>query len=436
VLSVEDWAEIRRLHRAEQMPIKAIARVLGISRNTVRAALAADGPPRYSRPEAGSIVDPFEPRIRELLQVYPTMPATVIAERIGWTRGLTVLKERVAELRPVYLPVDPASRTSYEPGQIAQCDLWFPDVRVPVGPGQVRTATQLPVLVMVAAYSRWLTAVLLPSRCAEDLFAGWWRLIQGLGAVPRTLVWDGEAAIGKRRGGRTVLTEAAQRFRGVLGNQIYVCAPADPEAKGIVERANQYLETSFLPGRTFTSPDDFNAQLQEWIALVNQRRRRALECAPTDRIGADLAAMLALPPVAPVTGWRASLRLPRDHYVRLDGNDYSVHPAAVGRRVEVLADLDRVQVFCDGRPVADHTRSWARHQTFTDPVHAEAARALRREHRALAAARALRPADVLVEERSLSSYDTALGLVDDHVDALLEESDGRLPATGTTGVSW
>jgi len=233
-----------------------------------------------------------------------------------------------------------------------------------------------------------------------------------------------------------VLTEAAQGFRGVLGAQIYVCAPADPEAKGIVERANQYLETSFLPGRTFTSPADFNTQLQGWTELVNQRRRRALECAPTDRIGADLAAMLALPPVAPVTGWRASLRLPRDHYVRLDGNDYSVHPAAIGRRVEVVADLDTVRVFAEGRPVADHTRSWARHQTFTDPVHADAARALRREHRALAAARALRPADVLVEERSLASYDTALGLVDDPVDALGEESGRRLPATGTTGVSW
>ena len=441
MLSVEDWAEVRRLHRAEGMPIKAIARVLGISRNTVRAALASDGPPRYSRPAAGSIVDAVEPRIRELLQVYPTMPTTVIAERIGWTRGLTVLKERVAELRPAYLPVDPASRTTYGPGEIAQCDLWFPDVRIPVGPGQVRTATALPVLVMVSAYSRWLTAMLLPSRCAEDLFAGWWALLGQLGAVPRTLVWDGEGAIGKRRGGRTLLTEAAQGFRGVLGAQIYVCAPADPEAKGIVERANQYLETSFLPGRVFTGPDDFNAQLQEWIAQVNQRRRRALECAPSDRIGADLAAMLTLPPVAPVTGWRSSLRLPRDHYVRLDGNDYSVHPTAIGRRVEVAADLDRVRVFCDGRPVADHTRSWARHQTFTDPIHAEAAKAMRREHRALSAARALRPADVQVEQRTLSSYDIALGLVDDLADGLVDgapKPDATLPATGTTaaGVAW
>ena len=84
---MEDWAEIRRLHRAEGMPIKAIARTLGVSRNTVRAALASDGPPKYERKPAGSIVDAVEPRIRELLQAYPTMPATVIAERIGWDRG-------------------------------------------------------------------------------------------------------------------------------------------------------------------------------------------------------------------------------------------------------------------------------------------------------------------------------------------------------------
>ena len=87
MLTVEDWAEIRRLHRAEGMPIKEIARVLGVSRNTVKAALASDGPPRYQRAPAGSVVDAVEPRIRELLRAFPTMPATVIAERIGWPHG-------------------------------------------------------------------------------------------------------------------------------------------------------------------------------------------------------------------------------------------------------------------------------------------------------------------------------------------------------------
>jgi hypothetical protein len=104
VITVEDWAEIRRLHRSEQMPIKAIARHLGISRNTVKRALAAQDPPKYQRRPRGSIVDPFEPQIRELLRKVPTMPATVIAERIGWQRSMTVLKDRVRQLRPVLAP--------------------------------------------------------------------------------------------------------------------------------------------------------------------------------------------------------------------------------------------------------------------------------------------------------------------------------------------
>ena len=56
-MSVERWAEIRRLHRAEGLPIKMIARTLGVSRDTGRAALAAEGPPKYVRKPAGSTVD-------------------------------------------------------------------------------------------------------------------------------------------------------------------------------------------------------------------------------------------------------------------------------------------------------------------------------------------------------------------------------------------
>jgi transposase len=407
-LDVENWAEIRRLHRSEGMPIKVIARVMGISKNTVKAALASDGPPAYRRGSAGSIVDPAEPAIRELLRAYPMMPATVIAERIGWDRGITVVKDRVAQLRPAYLPIDPASRTSYEPGELVQCDFWFPEIEIPVGFGQTRTAKQLPVLTMVSGYSRWLSALLIPSRTAEDLFDGWWRLLSGLGGVPRLLVWDGEGAVGRHRGVNPLLTAECQAFRGTLATKVYVCKPRDPEAKGLVERANGYLETSFLPGRSFTSPLDFNGQLGEWLGMVNPRHRRALGCAPTDRIGADRAAMIALPPVPPATGWRSSTRLARDHYIRLDSNDYSVHPAVIGRRIEVIADLHRVRVFSEGRVVADHERAWAKHQTISDPEHLAAARLLRRERITI-----VRPAtEPDVQIRCLADYDIALGVED------------------------
>jgi hypothetical protein len=91
---------------------------------------------------------------------------------------------------------------------------------------------------------------------------------------------------------------------------VHICKPADPEAKGMIERANGYLETSFLPGRTFVSPADFNTQLADWLVLANGRVKRVLGCAPTARVDADRAAMLALPPIAPATGWRCALRLP------------------------------------------------------------------------------------------------------------------------------
>ena len=406
MLSVEDWAEVRRLRRAEQMPIAEIARVMGISRNTVKAALASDQPPKYVRAPAGSVADAFEPRIRELLAAFPSMPATVIAERTGWPYSIRTLSGKVAELRPAYLPPDPASRTSYAAGEIAQCDFWFPPVQVPAGCGQVRTAKQLPVLTMVTGYARWASAVLIPSRQAEDLFAGWWQLISQLGAVPRALVWDGEGAIGRWRGRRSELTAECQGFRGTLAARVIICRPRDPEAKGLVERLHDYLERSFLPGRAFTSPADFNAQLAEFLHRANARQHRALGCRPADRIEADRAAMIPLPPVAPVTGWRRSARLPRDHYVRLDASDYSVHPAAIGQRIEVTADLATVRANCGGQLVADHERTWARHQTITDPAHLAAARALRRDRLEV-----IRPGgEPAVEVRRLADYDAALGL--------------------------
>jgi hypothetical protein len=113
---------------------------------------------------------------------------------------------------------------------------------------------------------------------------------------------------------RFELTGECQAFRGTLGAKVLVCKPGDPEAKGLIERCHDYLERSFLPGRVFASPADFNGQLQQWISVINTRQRRA-----------DRHAMLALPPVAPVSGRRLATRLARDHYVRLDSNDYSVH---------------------------------------------------------------------------------------------------------------
>jgi transposase len=395
VIGVEDWAEIRRLHRAEGVPIKEIARRLEVSRNTVRAALRSDHPPAYRRESPGSVVDGVEAQIRGLLAEWPTMPATVIAERIGWTRSIRVLRDRVAELRPLFVPPDPCQRTEYLPGELAQWDLWFPAVDIGLGCAQVGRP---PVIVGVAGYSRWLVGRMIPSREVHDILGGHLACLLELGGVPKAGVYDNEPALAARHGGRAKPTQAFDAFRGTLGMGAVFCKPGDPEAKGLVERANRYLETSFLPGRRFVDPTDFNAQLAEWLPLANNRIHRSLGCRPADRINADRAAMGGFPPVLPDPAWRAGVRLARDHWVRVATNDYSVDPAVIGRRVEVRMDLDTVTVSCAGQIVASHRRVWAKHQTITDPAHRS------------------RPTFVApvaagdVEERDLADYDRALGV--------------------------
>jgi transposase len=407
VLKVEDWAEIRRLHRAEGVPIKEIARRLRVARNTVRAALTSDRPPQYRRAARGSVVDPYEPQIRALLKEWPRIPAPVIAQRIGWPYSEGPLKKLLARIRPEYVGIDPVDRVSYEPGQLTQCDLWFPAPRIPVGPGQLRV---LPVLVMTLAFSRFIAATMIPSRQAGDILSGMWTLISGIGRVTRTLLWDRESAIGGT--GRVSVPAAA--FAGTLATQIRLAPPRDPEFKGMVERNNGFLETSFLPGRSFASPVDFNEQLTEWLTRANTRTVRSIQGRPADLLEVDYASMLMLPPLAPPIGLTQRVRLGRDYYVRVDTVDYSVDPRFIGRFVDVTASPDTVTVVCESQVVARHARSWAKQGVVTDPDHRATAAKMRH---ALALERQSRQAAIrqhtdghAVMLRALPDYDALFGV--------------------------
>jgi transposase len=405
VIKMEDWAEVRRLYRSEGMAIKAISRRLGLARNTVRAALAADAPPRYERASGGSRVDVFEPKVRALLAEFPDMPATVIGERIGWEHSSSVLRARVAQLRPLYRPADPADRTAYVAGEIVQCDLWFPGKVVPVG---AKVAADPPVLTMVAAFSGFIMALLLPSRTTGDLVAGMWQLLSGLGAVPKTLVWDNESGIGQHHR----LTLGARSFAGTLGTRIYQTAARDPEAKGVIERANGFFETSFMPGRSFASAADYNIQLAGWLPKANARMLRRTGEQPGLRIAEDTAAMGALPPIAPAVGTTVRVRLGRDYYVRIAGNDYSVDPTVIGRFVDVHAGLTTIAVNCAGVQVAVHERCWAARCTITDPAHVVVAAQLRSAYQARTAEMRgpVAAAGAVVGMRALSDYDEIFAL--------------------------
>jgi len=399
---LEDWALIRRL-AAEGVPKARIAGWLGVSRATVLKAVRSGSPPRYERTATDSSFVAFEPRVRALLRETPDMPATVLAERVGWTGSITWFGAGVRRLRPEFRPIDPADRLTWDPGDAAQCDLWFPPRKIPLEDG---TSKLLPVLVITAAHSRFMVGRMIPTRTTEDLLLASWELIQRLGAMPRRLIWDNEGGIG--RGYRPAAGVAA--FMGTLATKLVLLPPRDPESKGVVERRNGWFETSFMPGRSFTSPADFNTQFTDWLSKANARPVRTIRAAPIDRLDADRAAMLPLPPIPIQLGWRNRIRLGRDYYVRLDTNDYSVDPTVIGRMVDVTADLGRVKVRADGRIVADHVRVWARGSTVTDPAHVETAARLRKQFQTPRTA----PAGENLG-RDFADYDRAFGLIEEGI---------------------
>jgi hypothetical protein len=137
----------------------------------------------------------------------------------------------------------------------------------------------------------------------------------------------------------------------------------------MVERNNGFLETSFLPGRCFASPADFNDQITTWLVKADTRTVRSIQGRPADLLEADHRQMLPLPPVAPVVGLGNRIRPGRDYCVRVDANDYSVDPKVIGRFVDVTASLQVVTVSCDGQSVAHHPRSRAKAEVITDPLH-------------------------------------------------------------------
>ena len=335
MITLEDWALIRRL-ASEGVPHARIAARLGISRTTVIKAVKSEAPPRYVRTPAETSFATVEARVRGLLTDTPDMPASVLAERVGWTGSSSWFRDNVARIRPEYQPRDPADRVVWEAGDAAQCDLWFPPRKIGLENG---TATLLPVLVITLAYSRYVLGRMIPTRSTEDLLLGMWRLIQSLGRVPRRLIWDNERGIGRGHN----RSEGVAGFMGTLATRLVLLPPRDPESKGVVERRNGWFETSFMPGRDFASPADFNDQFTDWLVTANSRVVRTIGARPADRIEADKAAMLALPPVPPVVGGTA-----RSGWAGTTtcGSPAMTTPSTrprSSRMVDARADLDRVR---------------------------------------------------------------------------------------------
>jgi hypothetical protein len=107
---------------------------------------------------------------------------------------------------------------------------------------------------------------------------------------------------------------------------VAVLRPADPQAKGVVERLQGYLETNFERGRRFVNERDYQLQLDAWFEKANAGTHKTLRCRPVDRLFVEREQMAALP-AFPDLDRRWVTRVPADPFLRFDSNDYSLDPA-------------------------------------------------------------------------------------------------------------
>jgi transposase len=310
VVGVEQWAEIRRMHFVGGLSQREIRRRTGLHRDTIRRAIAAEEPPVYRRPAKGSKLDEFKPEIHRLLGEDPKLPGQRIRELLeplGCSASKTVVDDYLREVRPLFAPPPRTfQRTSYRPGEICQFDVWQPREEVPVGRGQTRQGW---VVVACLGYSRAGAGVLVFSKETDDLLAGIAGCLTRLGALPKELVWDRQAGIHGHQGRPS---EAFAAFCGQLKVAWRFCEPADPQAKGAVERLQGYAETNFEPGRRFANDLDFQDQLDAWFTKVNARTHKMLRARPVDRLAEEHQVMAPLPPAMPTrpsVGSRGSRRI-------------------------------------------------------------------------------------------------------------------------------
>jgi O-antigen/teichoic acid export membrane protein len=250
----------------------------------------------------------------------------------------------------------------YVAGETAVYGLLSPRLDIPVGFGQWRSTGDLTVLALITGYSHWLSAILIPSEQAEDISAGLWQLLLALRAIPRTLVLSAESTLGEHHDRQLPISAELSKLCQSLGAAAVVRQSTDIAVAELIEEAKSRLVNSFLLNRTFSSPNDFNFQLRDWLTIHNRQYHPRLSYAPAELIVTDRKAMLPLPHIPPATGWRLQTRIADRPFVCFDTNEYSVPTALMGRAVELIVDLDNIRVLCDGRLTIEHDRVWAHRQ--------------------------------------------------------------------------
>jgi transposase len=370
MIDAELRARIRRLRFAEHWPVGTIANELGVHHGTVERAIAADEQAPTSLVLRPTIVDPYKAFIQQTLEVHPRLRATRLFEMVkarGYPGGIAQLRRYVRKVRPRRAEAFLRLRTL--PGEQAQVD-WASFGKIEVG----HARRSLCCFVMVLSYSRAIAARFYYDQGLESFLSGHVAAFETFGGVPRQLLYDNLKSVVLERVGDHVRYHP--RLLELAGHYHFApqpCAQYRGNEKGKVERAIQYLRSSFYAARPYRDLDDLNTQLSRWLDAVAHRRRVADDPERrlvSERLESEREHLLPLPQHPFSCAIVRSVSVGKYPYVRFDLNDYSVPHKLVGRTLTVIATPELVRVVDEsGSEVAEHLRVYDRGLSVEDRQH-------------------------------------------------------------------
>src|SRR5215475_929771 len=377
MISPETRVQIRRYFYAEHWKIGTIAQALKVHPDTVRRAIEVERF-QHAEPLRPSIVDPYVPFVRQVLEQHPRLRATRIHQMIrdrGYTGSVEQLRRVVARLRPQSR--EAFLRLQVFPAEQAQVD-WAYFGSVMVG----RAKRQLSCFVITLSWSRALYLEFFFDQTMENFLRGHVRAFQDWSGAPRIILYDNlRSAVLERRGDQIHfnprLLELAAHYH-FAPRPCQVCAG---NQKGRVERAIRYVRDSFWAGRAFTTLAECNRQALLWRDDVAHQRRWPDDTARSvaGAFAEEQLRLLPLPLHPFHTDRIEQVRSRKTIYVRFDLNDYSIPPEAVGRSLTLVASDTTVRILDGAMEVARHARSYDRRQQVLDPLHVEALLKTRRK---------------------------------------------------------
>src|SRR5215211_1950195 len=343
---------------ADGVSTSEIARRLGVNWRTAARLVAAVEPPSYSRAPTGSMLDPLEPVLRDLIENFEDIKAPrvteILREDYGYEGSVDLVRKRLAILRP--RSERPAQRTGYRPGQVLQID-WG---EMPTRPRIAGRERRVYALVFSLPFSGAATAHFSFDMTIESFLEGHVRAFAWLGGVPRECVYDNlRSAVARRE--RDVITWNPRfvQLRGHYAFHATACTPETPREKGSVEGAVRHTKTGFWPARRFGSLGDLDDVYADWRDRIALPRRHATgRFVVAERLAHEREALRPLPPVRFDAAGRRSTRVPLDGYLKHTRSFYRAPEALVHQRVELRFDRDWVWIEHRGSEVARYPRSY------------------------------------------------------------------------------